>query len=168
MKTVYFFNTHGSDGYLTKLFTGCYCIHVGHWDPITDICWDQDEWSKSYYLKKLWSDYTIVYNTYDLELNLAYSTPTILAVDAPVPITPEWLDQRRLTTVYGYGKLDYYSFALRPIYHLFKKKVPGHKGEICSEKVYNDYKNFSDGAFDLGFTEVPSPCDLLKALVLNK
>lgn len=74
-------------------------------------------------------------------------------------VTEEYLEKKLTEDDSHYGYLDYFLFALRPIYHLFGKSTRNMNGIICSEMINNDL-------YDCGYItpwstqiEPPSPAD---------
>lgn len=126
--------------FLTRLFTGSTCYHVGFTDGAR--FWDMHLIRR----RRLWSRYE--------------ATDKVL-IDAPVSITAEYLDHKLDTDEARYGVIDYILFALRPIYHLFGKSTRNADGLICSEMVADD---LNSNGWRYTFKEVPSPADLELAL----
>lgn len=133
---------------LTKIFTGSYCYHVG-WlvqNPTTK----EEEFFDMNLLRRIrnWEG--------------LYPNDRIKIVDSPVVVTWEYLYTATKLSSEVYGFVDYFLFALRPIYHLFGQSTRSAKGKICSEIVYDDLWN--NGYWKI-FKEVPSPADLERELI---
>lgn len=134
---------------LTKLFTGCYCYHVGFHDIETDTFYDMN------FTKRARKNIT-----------QRYKPEHIIHVDCPVEITVEDLQNDIIYNNTLYGLFDYLLFSVRWLYHLFGQSTPNAGGLICSEWC-NDLlveHGWTESPFSPD-EEVPSPCDLLSALV---
>ena len=128
--------------WLTRLFTGSECYHVGFTDEMH--FWDMHLIRR----RRLWKG--------------LYAPEHFRLVECPVAVTAEYLDYRLDTDDSTYGWIDYCLFALRPIFHLFGASTRNASGVICSEMVAIDL--LANG-WKAGFREVPSPADLERALL---
>ena len=139
MKVAFIYSTTKFSGKLTKFFTDSYCYHVALVDESRGVMYDQHLILR----RRLWPH---------------YDPANVKLVEAPVPVSAEYMEQLLSTDESTYGWIDYCLFALRPIYHLFGKSTRNANGVICSEMVYNVLKA---NGWDVTFKEVPSPADLL-------
>lgn len=122
--------------WLTKLFTGSECYHVGFTDG-----------------QKFW-DMSLIRRRRDWP---HYDAKNVLLADCPVEVTADYLNAKLDTDESKYGFVDYLLFALRPIYHFFGHSTRNAGGVICSEMIENDL--IANG-WKSPFYEVPSPADL--------
>lgn len=146
MKVGFAYN-HGISSKLTKFWTGSSCYHVFFVDLENDKMHDMNLLRR----RRVWTG--------------QYDPKDVILVDAPVAITPTYLEYRLDVDDAKYGVFDYCLFALRPLFHLFGKSTPNKDGVICSEMVYNDLRACG---WTTVFPEVPSPADLEVALLGRK
>ncbi len=144
MKIVFIYGKPVSS-FLTSLFTGSTCYHVGFTDGAK--FWDMNKIRR----RRLWPD--------------LYPAGRMVLADCPVAVTAEYLDLQLDTDTADYGYIDYLLFSLRWLYHLFGQSTRNAGGVICSEMVASDLlKN----GWNIGFAEVPSPADLELAILGRK
>ncbi len=144
MKIVFIYGKPISS-FLTKLFTGSTCYHVGFTDGVK--FWDMNKIRR----RRLWPD--------------LYPPERVVLAECPVSITADYLDLRLDTDDAVYGTVDYLLFSLRWFYHLVGKSTRNAGGVICSEMVAGDLNN--NGWQEL-YAEVPSPADLELAILGRK
>ena len=143
MKTqvVFFINKRKFSAILTRIFTGCYCYHVGfvNSDYLYDMSWmrRRAKWNPQQN-----TDYVIF--------------------DSPVDIPEEYFIDQILNNNTHYGFKDYAMFLFRPFQKLLQTTRNDNKGVICSEMVNKDLiKHGWKSPFHVN-SHPPSPCDLLK------
>lgn len=127
--------------WLTRLFTGSTCYHVGFTDG--EHFWDMHLIRR----RRLWAG--------------LYAPNHFLLADCPVEVTAKYLDHRLDTDDSTYGWVDYCLFALRPLAHLVGRSTRNAHGVICSEMVADDLARCG---WPVRFAEVPSPGDLESAI----
>lgn len=147
-KIVFFLNTKSFKGWLMKKFTGCYSYHCGFLMEDTQMFYDM-----------FWMRRRLPWGTVINAKNHEGSTFKI--IDSPVEIPENYLASCILDSNTHYGVLDYIRFGFRWAYHLVGKTTKNAGGLICSEMVHNDLILHH---WHVTYKEVPSPCDLIKAL----
>lgn len=126
---------------LTSIFTKCPAYHCGFLDENTNMFYDM------YWLRRRRQ-----WPRYEEEKTIMFE------IDC---VTSEYLEHKLTTDDSDYGILDYLTFGLRPLYHLFGKNTKNSGGVICSEMVNSDIIACGGHTpFDLN-SSPPSPCDLL-------
>lgn len=135
---VYMSPTRHWESFLSKLFTGSDCYHVGWLDTESDHFYDM-------FLIRRRRIYTGLYHPSDVYM-----------VDQSY-VNVSYLERQLDSDENTYGFIDYLLFSVRGLFHLFGRSTPNAKGVICSEMISNDltangWKNF--------YKEVPSPADL--------
>ena len=145
VRIAFIFNRRKFSGWLTRLWTGCYCYHVAFVDERDGVMYDMNLLRR----KRAWPHYP----------------PTnVVLVDTPVAMSREFLEGKLLSDENRYGVLDYCYFILRPALHLFGRLARDLPGTICSEMIYEDLR---ECGWTYEFPEVPSPCDLYRILKGN-
>lgn len=147
-KIVFFLKPDSFKGWLMKAFTGCYSYHCGILMEDTQVFYDM-YWMRR---RRPWGE---VLHT------LGHEKAVYKIFDSPVEITEKYLVDQILNANTHYGVLDYLQFGFRWVYHLIGKATPNAKGTICSEMINNDLIVHN---WHVTYTEVPSPCDLIKGL----
>lgn len=148
---VFVINKRIFNGKLTRLFTGCYCYHVG-------ILIDGNFYDTAPFKGRRVNKYTPQH----------YKDDEHVIFDLPINIKEEMLIDKILNRNVHYGYLDYFLFLFKPLTRIFPKfKLMNPHGEICSEQVNNDL-------FESGMRtpwhpsdHPPSPCTMLQYF-LNK
>lgn len=147
-KIVFFMSPFTAKGKLMKVFTGCYSYHCGilMWDTMNfyDMFWMRR--------KRSWVD---------VVSQLDHKKAIFKIVDSPVEIPENYLESMVLNHNTHYGVIDYALFGVRWAYHLVGKTTRNAGGLICSEMVHNDLILHN---WHVTYKEVPSPCDLVRAL----
>jgi hypothetical protein len=151
-KIVFFLHPGSFKGWLMKAFTGCYSYHCGILMEDTQTFYDMF-WMRR---RRPWAE---------VLTQLNHQGSVFKIIDSPVDIKEDYLISAILDNNTHYGVADYALFALRWVYHLIGKPTINAKGMICSEMVYYDLLLHSWGG---QFKEVPSPCDLIRALSTKK
>jgi hypothetical protein len=128
---------------LTRIFTGSTCYHVGFTDG--RHFWDMNLLRR----RRRWP---------------AYPVERVILVEAPVPVSRDYLEEQLETDESSYSWLDYASFAVRWLAEKLRLSIGNAKGLICSEMVLQDLvaNGWQPPA---GFPEVPSPADLEQVLL---
>lgn len=147
-KVVFFLHPGSFKGWLMKAFTGCYSYHCGLLMEDTQMFYDMF-WMRR---RRPWAQ---------VVQQVSHQGSVFKIVDSPVEISEDYLISSILDANTYYGVFDYALFAARWVYHLFGKPTKNAEGMICSEMVYYDLLAHKWGCH---FKEVPSPCDLIRAL----
>ena len=133
---------------LTSIFTQCAAYHAGFLDEETGMFYDM------YWLRRRRK-----WPRYDEQQVILFSEDNV---------TREYLEEKLSTDDSEYGFLDYLSFALKPIYHIFGKSTRNAGGLICSELIVRDIVACGGSTpFDPEGSP-PSPCDLLSWLMKER
>ncbi len=138
-----FIHAHPSkrfSAWLTKIFTGSTAYHCGFVDEAEGTFFDMHLLPR----KVDWPRYQK--QGYWVEL---YDIPGLSR-----EMCEKFLQR---DSIYKYDFVDYFLFALRPIYHFFGKSTRGAKGLICSRMCGKWAK---DAGYDAPFDPSPSPGDL--------
>jgi hypothetical protein len=144
MKVVFVYGT-GLSSWLTRLFTGSRCYHVGFTDGVQ--FWDMHLIRR----RRNWATYR--------------AQREILAVECPVRVSRDYFENELDHDESRYGVWDYLLFGLRPLFHLVGKSTRNCGGVICSEMVCND---LAAHGWQPGWQfqdVVPSPADLEELLI---
>jgi len=148
-KVVFILNNSKLSGWLTWLFTGCTCYHVGiikgEW--FYDMYWMRRRtiWKKTHYYEK---DQCIYF-------------------ESPVTVPEQYLINKIIDRSEHYGVWDYMTFGLKPLLKKMGISIKNMKGTICSEQVNEDLMGKGWNSPWPNNSHPPSPCKMLDYF-LNK
>jgi len=145
-KIVFVINRRIFNGKLTRLFTGCYCYHVG-------ILIDDKFYDVSPFTGRRVKKYEPIHYKHDQHV----------IFDAPVDIIEYFLIDQIDNYNVHYGFLDYVLYLIKPLKRIFPTmKLFNPHGLICSEQVNNDMIDSKWTSPWHKDEHPPSPCEMLK------